>query len=69
MDWKKIDDTRIRHVWADDSGVEHYISPWFYADAGIPIDEESGDDMTYLHTELLVATPPPWYYGEDNEAK
>lgn len=54
--WTTISDDRVRHVWADSEGKEHYINPTFYADSGTPIDADDGDDMTYVRTEILDET-------------
>lgn len=50
--WKPIADADVVHVWIDDDGVEHRVSPTFYADSGTPVDGSSGNDMRYSHTEI-----------------
>ncbi len=55
--WHTADDNDLRHIWVDSSGLEHSVSPAFYADAGTPIDEDSGDDMEYVRTETRQVTP------------
>lgn len=52
--WKMIEDDKVFHIWKDSYGVEHSIPPTFYEDNGIPVDGETGDDMTYLRTEIFV---------------
>lgn len=55
--WKKIDESKIRHVWANPDGSgEVTVSPDWYADNGTPLcDDDSdfaGDDMLYVRTEI-----------------
>lgn len=50
--WITIPDERIRHVWLDSHGGEHFIDPSYYAESGTPIDEETDEDMTYDRTEV-----------------
>ena len=52
--WIPIPDARVRHVWANEAGEEISVDPSFYADAGTPIDEETGEDLSYVRTELQV---------------
>lgn len=52
--WTTINDNRILHVWADSEGKEVRVHPSFYAEAGIPCCDETGDDLTYLRTEILI---------------
>lgn len=54
MSWVKIDDRNVRHVWANEQGEEIQVDPSFYADGGTPIDEETGDDLSYVRTEILA---------------
>jgi len=51
--WRSVVDTDVRHVWKDDSGKEHRVAPTFYAEAGTPVDEHTGNDMKYVRTEVL----------------
>lgn len=53
--WKEISDENIRHVWLDtDTNEEVFIYPYFYEESGTPVCHESGNDMEYLRTEVLV---------------
>ena len=52
--WTTIADSKVRHVWANDAGEEVTVDPSFYADSGTPIDAETGDDLTYVRTEILA---------------
>lgn len=51
-DWHDISDENVRHIWLDDVGKAWGISPMFYENSGIPIDEASGRDMVYVRTEI-----------------
>lgn len=51
--WMTVPDTEVRHIWKDSAGEEHAIPPEFYEEAGTPVDGETGDDMTYVRTEVL----------------
>jgi hypothetical protein len=53
-EWKIIKDDNVRHIWEDSSGKEHAIPPSFYAEAGTPVDGDTGDDMEYVRTEILI---------------
>ena len=49
---KIIPDAKVFHIWKDRNTEEEVsIEPTFYAEAGIPIDEE-GDELIYLRTEI-----------------
>lgn len=55
---KKIDDSKIIHVWkCPDCGAEAQVPPAFYAESGTPIcqgDKDcDGNDMEYVETRLL----------------
>jgi hypothetical protein len=51
--WKTIDDSKVRHVWANEDGSgEVTVDPTFYQDSGTPIDSETGDDLVYVRTEI-----------------
>jgi len=52
--WTPIADNKVRHVWANEDGKEITVDPTFYAESGTPIDEETGDDLTYVRTEILA---------------
>ena len=52
MAWKTIADDKIRHIWADGEG-EISIEPHWYAENGTPVDPETGEDMSYVRTEIL----------------
>ena len=51
--WVTVPDGMLRHVWANEQGEEISVDPSFYADAGTPIDEETGEDLSYVRTEIL----------------
>ena len=53
MAWKTIADDKIRHIWADGEG-EISIEPHWYAENGTPVDPETGEDMSYVRTEILA---------------
>lgn len=53
-EWKEIENSKIRHVWADSEGEEIEVDPTFYTDSGTPIDGETGEDLEYVRTETLV---------------
>lgn len=61
-DWVTISDKEVRHIWANEKGEEISVDPSFYADGGTPIDEETGEDLSYVRTELLCE-------DEDNEGQ
>lgn len=50
--WVTISDSAVRHVWRDSEGDEHFIPPTYYEESGTPVDAETGDDMTYVRTEV-----------------
>lgn len=56
MVWITIKDDKIRHIWAPDSAPdgeqEITVNPSWYAENGTPVDPESGDDMSYVRTEI-----------------
>ena len=52
--WIAIDDSKVRHVWVNDYGKEITVDPSFYAHSGTPIDERTGDDLSYVRTEILA---------------
>lgn len=52
--WVTVYDSFVRHIWQDSGGDEHAVSPDFYEENGTPVCPESGDDMTYLRTEVKV---------------
>lgn len=56
--WIAVSDNLIRHVWAPDDAAagerEITVDPSWYADNGTPIDPVTGDDMSYVRTEILV---------------
>ena len=55
--WKIIPDIAVRHIWGNASKNspknEISVSPDWYAENGIPIDGETGEDFIYLRTEIL----------------
>lgn len=59
MAWETIADDRLRHVWvpddAPDGEGEITVAPSWYAENGTPVDPESGDDMSYVRTEVEVS--------------
>ncbi len=58
MPWITMPDNLIRHIWAPkdapDGEGEISVEPTFYAEAGTPVDPETGDDLIHVRTELLV---------------
>ena len=63
--WKKIDDSKIRHMWVldeydpclhdeslCDDAKEAVVSPDWYASNGTPVCPYCGNDMVYSHTEI-----------------
>lgn len=51
--WVTIPDNQVRHVWEDpETGAEVTIPPTFYSESGTPIDENTGDDLWYVRTEV-----------------
>jgi hypothetical protein len=58
MAWETIPDERIRHIWAPDEAPdgegEITVAPSWYAENGTPVDPESGDDMSYVRTEIEI---------------
>jgi hypothetical protein len=56
MSWKTIPDDMIRHIWAPDhlpdGEGEISVPPSWYAENGTPVDPETGDDMSYVRTEI-----------------
>ena len=56
-EWETINDVQVRHVWNGSNGDQVYVSPDWYEDNGTPVDPETGDDMTYSHTEIRKAEP------------
>lgn len=51
--WKKIKDEQVRHIWLTDDGDEVAVSPDFYESNGTPCDPETGEDLSYSHTEIM----------------
>jgi len=52
MKRKIISDDKVFAIWKDrNTGEEISIEPTFYAEAGIPIDED-GDEFIYVRTEI-----------------
>lgn len=55
-EWETIADDRILHVWAPDGSPdgedEITVAPSWYAENGTPTDPETGDDMSYVRTEV-----------------
>jgi hypothetical protein len=58
-EWTKIADNKVRHVWKKDCKVECFslpiiikISPTEYANSGIPICQDCGNDFIYVRTEI-----------------
>ena len=50
--WKKVSDTNVLMVWkctSDDCALKG-VPPTFYEEAGTPVCEECGGDMSYSHT-------------------
>ena len=59
--WKTIPDNTVRHIWGINDQVssenEISVTPDWYAENGIPIDGETGEDLVYLRTEILEKIP------------
>ena len=52
MNWKKIEDDKIRHIWeCPICKLKTEIPPTFYTDNGTPTCE-CGDDMEYQYSEI-----------------
>ena len=54
--WKTIPDADVRHVWrypGTDDVV--FVDPTFYTECGTPIDDETGDDLEYVETQIRVS--------------
>jgi len=51
-----LNDDELLHIWEgldeNDEKITTAVPPYWYANNGIPIDEY-GDDMVYVHTELI----------------
>jgi hypothetical protein len=60
--WTPIEDARVRHIWAPDDAPdgegEISVDPSWYAENGTPVDPESGDDMSYVRTEIFEGELP-----------
>jgi len=58
--WGLIQDNRVRHVWKCDckKAKKITVDPSFYADAGTPVCEECGEDLSYVRTEILEDKDP-----------
>lgn len=69
MQWKFIQDADVRHVWINDAtGETVTVAPTFYAESGTPVDAESGDDLTYVRTEVHVPEPVRYLSAEVMQA-
>lgn len=57
MVWNIISDDKVRHIWAPDNlpygEGEIAVGPHWYAENGTPVDPDTGDDMSYVRTEIL----------------
>lgn len=53
---KKVSTDDVILQFSDDAGIVHEISLSNILDGGIPIDEESGDDMEFLCVKVI-----DWY--------
>lgn len=60
MTWIPIPDDLVRHIWAPDEASdgegEISVNPSWYAENGTPVDPETGDDMSYVRTEIMIPT-------------
>ncbi len=58
--WVTVKDEDIRHIWAPDESPdgqnEISVSPSWYAENGTPVDAKTGDDMSYVRTEMKVSS-------------
>ena len=57
--WTRIPDDHVRHIWVDPDGTgSQAVSPSYYAERGTPACDDdsafSGDDMTYVCTEVQL---------------
>lgn len=53
--WNNIPDANVRHVWHDPEKEKDFtVEPSFYANAGTPITEDSGEDCLYVRTEVAM---------------
>ena len=52
--WRTMEDCNIRHIWKDDAGEEHDVSPSYYEENGEPCNDESGKVMEYVRTEVFI---------------
>lgn len=50
---KKVSTDDVILQFSDDAGIVHEISLSNILDGGIPIDEESGDDMEFLCVKVI----------------
>lgn len=50
---KKIDESQVVLRFSDDAGVIHDVDLSSILDGGMPIDEESGEEMEYLGTYII----------------
>lgn len=55
-EWVTISDDNVRHIWAPDEAAdgegEISVSPSWYSENGTPVDPETGNDMSYVRTEV-----------------
>ena len=60
--WQKIPDNQVRQLWrcgtkhCGKHGEQITVDPSFYANSGLPICSECGNDLSYHGTEVLVPT-------------
>ena len=54
MNWKTLDNDKIRHVWKEQTdGSEHTFSPDWYQSNGTPVGSDDRD-MIYVRTEVAA---------------
>lgn len=52
--WRVATDDDILHVWENADGQQVTVPPSFYADAGTPVDSETGEDLEYVQTLIRL---------------
>lgn len=61
--WEDVQDNHVRTVWVceeencDCGNHEVYLFPCDIINTGIPICPETGNDLTYLKTEIKIINP------------
>lgn len=50
--WVRIPDENVRTVWIKEDGSYVFMPPNDIPQTGVPIDEDTGDDLEYGWTEV-----------------